>query len=66
MPGSAASIRSRGRFHLPGVAAELLAHANRHGILQMGAADLDDVVEFRRLALESEACELPHRGKQAR
>ncbi len=31
--------------HLAGVAAEFLAEADRRGILQMGAADLDDVVE---------------------
>ena len=34
------------QFNLPRIAAELLTQAHRRGILQMGAADLDDLVEL--------------------
>jgi hypothetical protein len=34
-----------GQFQLAGVAGKNLAEANRRGVLQVGAADLDDVVE---------------------
>ena len=38
--------------HLRRVAAELLAERDRHGVHQVRAAGLDDVVELRRLRLE--------------
>jgi hypothetical protein len=40
------------RLHLRGVAGEFLPERQRRGILQVGAADLDDVGEFLALALE--------------
>ena len=40
------------RVHLAEVAAENLAEADRRGVLQMGAADGDDVVEGQRLLAE--------------
>ena len=45
-PLDAASMRSTPSFDLARVAAELLAEADRRGVLQMGAADLDDVVKL--------------------
>ena len=40
------------QLDLAGVSAELLAQADRRGILQMGAPDLDDLVEGARLGVE--------------
>ena len=47
-PGASRALRSRPHavLDLAGVAAEFLAQADRRGVLQMGAADLDDVVEL--------------------
>ena len=51
-------------LHLARIAAELLAHADRHGVLQVRPADLDDAVELFRLARQRRG-KLPHGGKQA-
>ena len=47
---------------LAGVAAELLAEADRRGVHQVRAADLDDVVELRRPWPSSAACSLCSAG----
>jgi hypothetical protein len=48
----------QGIAHLLRVAAELLAETDRHGVLEMGAADLDDRVELHGLAAQS-VCKTP-------
>ena len=50
--GCACSARARHKLDLPGVAAELLAQADRRGVGQMRAADLDDVVPLLGLVRE--------------
>ena len=50
------------RFHLTRIAAELLAHADRDRILQVSPPHLDDVVEFRGLALQR--CAEQSHGRQ--
>lgn len=53
-----------GLMHLVGVAAELLAEAHGHRVLQMRAADFDDFVKLARLAVEF-ALEFIHGRKEA-
>ena len=44
---------ARPLLHLRGIARELLPEPDRHRVLQVGAADLDDLVELLGLALQS-------------
>ena len=52
MPGSVASMRAMPSCDLRRVAGEFLAEGDRRRVLQMGAADLDDVLEGLRLVVE--------------
>ena len=61
--GSASCTRADALAHLGGVAAELLAERDRHGVHPVRAARLDDVVELLRLRLERRA-EQVERGQQ--
>ena len=47
------------------VAAELLAQQHGHGILQMRAADLDDVAETRRLSARATAASASMAGSSS-
>ncbi len=63
-PGGA-SPPPAGRARLRrGVPRELLPEADRHGVLEMGAADLDHAVELRRLAVERRGQDLERRLEQ--
>ena len=50
------------KTHLLRVAAEFLAEPHRRGIHQMGAADLDDVPEFRSPSRRARACSFSSAG----